>query len=397
MAMAAESIDELFEAPETPAAARGCRSPKRCAGSARPRSRPPAAAARRSSSSRGSPSRSRAPTAGPASERPFPLDLVPRIIPAGEWTVIKRGLAQRIRALNAFIDDVYHRREIVREGIVPWSLVVSRSHFSRVVHGVRPPGGIYCHVSGCDLVRDADGSWKVLEDNVRTPSGISYVLENRLAMMRLVPELFAGYRVRPVDHYPAVLLNALRAVAPSGSREPDGRGLDARAGQQRLLRARLPGAPDGRGARRGVRPRGARRRLLHAHHRGARPRRRHLPPHRRRLHRPARVPPRLAARRARPHAGLPVGHDRDRQRDRHRCGRRQGGLPLRPGHDPLLPRGRPDPRQRAHVPARRPRAARARARADRHPGDQADRRVRRQGRLHRPARATTRRSPCRPS
>jgi uncharacterized circularly permuted ATP-grasp superfamily protein len=152
-------------------------------------------------------------------DRPFPLDLVPRIIPAGEWTQIKRGLAQRIRALNAFVDDVYHAREIVRAGVVPWRLVVSRSHFARAVHGIRPPGGVYTHVAGCDLVRDADGTWKVLEDNVRTPSGISYVLENRVAMTRLVPELFARYRVRPVDHYPQLLLAALRAVAPSADAE----------------------------------------------------------------------------------------------------------------------------------------------------------------------------------
>ena len=152
-------------------------------------------------------------------DRPFPLDLVPRIIPAHEWIPIKRGLAQRIRALNAFVDDVYHAREIVRAGIVPWRLVVSRSHFARVVHGIRPPGGVYTHVAGCDLVRDADGTWRVLEDNVRTPSGISYVLENRVAMTRLVPELFAQYRVRPVDHYPQLLLAALRAVAPSADAE----------------------------------------------------------------------------------------------------------------------------------------------------------------------------------
>src|SRR5919199_1024743 len=156
---------------------------------------------------------------GPVRDRPFPLDLVPRIIPAAEWTTIKRGLAQRIRALNAFVDDVYHAREIVREGIVPWRLVVSRSHFARAVHGIRPPGGVYTHVAGCDLVRDSDGTWKVLEDNVRTPSGISYVLENRVAMTRLVPELFAHYRVRPVDHYPQLLLAALRAVAPSADAE----------------------------------------------------------------------------------------------------------------------------------------------------------------------------------
>src|SRR5215211_4270543 len=152
-------------------------------------------------------------------DRPFPLDLVPRIIPAAEWRDIKRGLAQRIRALNAFVDDVYHAREIVHEGIVPWELIVSRSGFARAAHAIRPPGGVYCHVSGCDLVRDGDGTWKVLEDNVRVPSGISYVLENRVAMTRLVPELFAHYRVRPVDHYPQLLLAALRAVAPSADAE----------------------------------------------------------------------------------------------------------------------------------------------------------------------------------
>jgi uncharacterized circularly permuted ATP-grasp superfamily protein len=156
---------------------------------------------------------------GPTLERPMPLDLVPRILSASEWTGIKRGIAQRIRALNRFVDDVYHAREIVRAGIIPWRLVVSRSHFARAAHGIRPPGGVYCHVAGCDLVRDADGSWKVLEDNVRTPSGISYVLENRTAMTRLLPQLFAEYRVRPVDHYPMLLLAALRAVAPAAEGE----------------------------------------------------------------------------------------------------------------------------------------------------------------------------------
>ena len=134
--------------------------------------------------------------------------------------MIKRGLAQRIRALNAFVDDVYHAHEIVRAGIVPWSLVVSRPAFARPVHGIRPPGGVYCHVSGCDLVRDGAGRWRVLEDNVRTPSGISYVLENRLAMARLLPELFEGHRVRPVEHYPVLLLDALRAVAPGAEGDP---------------------------------------------------------------------------------------------------------------------------------------------------------------------------------
>ena len=257
---------------------------------------------------------------GPVRDRPFPLDLVPRIIPAGEWTVIKRGLAQRIRALDRFVDDVYHGREIVHDGVVPWELIVSRSAFARAAHGIRPPGGVYCHVSGCDLVRDADGTWKVLEDNVRTPSGISYVLENRVAMLRLLPRLFAGYRVRPVDHYPALLANALRQVAPTESEE-EATVVVWTPGpvQLRLLRAHLPGAADGRRAGRGVRPRGPRRRLLHPHHHGPAAGARDLPPDRRRLHGPARVPAGLDARRPRADARLPRRHGGDRQRGRHRA------------------------------------------------------------------------------
>jgi uncharacterized circularly permuted ATP-grasp superfamily protein len=157
---------------------------------------------------------------GERRDRAWPLDLVPRVLTAAEWTTIKRGLAQRIRALNAFVDDVYHAHEIVRAGIVPWSLIVSRPSFARPVHGVRAPGGVYTHVCGCDLVRDGEGRWRVLEDNVRTPSGISYVLENRVAMTRLMPELFAGHRIRGVAHYPSLLLDALRAVAPAAESHP---------------------------------------------------------------------------------------------------------------------------------------------------------------------------------
>src|ERR1700678_35511 len=157
---------------------------------------------------------------GAVADRPFPLDLIPRIIPAAEWRTIKRGLAQRIRALNQFVDDVYHEREIVRAGIVPWKLIASRSHFARAAQGIRPPRGVYTHIAGCDLVRDSAGRWKVLEDNVRTPSGISYMLENRLAMTRLMPELFAGHRVRAVENYPTLLLESLQAVAPAGDGTP---------------------------------------------------------------------------------------------------------------------------------------------------------------------------------
>ena len=160
-------------------------------------------------------------------------------------------------------------RDRPRAGIVPWRLIVSRSHFARAAHGVRPPGGVYCHVAGCDLVRDGDGSWKVLEDNVRTPSGISYVLENRVAMTRLVPQLFQHHRVRPVDHYPQLLLAGLRSVAPSAEDEATVVVWTPGPHELRLLRARVPRAPDGRRAGRGVRPRRPRRRPLHAHDRRA--------------------------------------------------------------------------------------------------------------------------------
>ena len=233
---------------------------------------------------------------GQRRDRAWPLDLVPRVLTATEWTTIKRGLAQRIRALNAFVDDVYHAHEIVRAGIVPWSLVVSRPSFARPVHGVRAPGGVYCHVSGCDLVRGGDQRWRVLEDNVRTPSGISYVLENRLAMTRLMPELFAGHRIRAVDHYPSLLLDALRAVAPAADGNPNvvlwTPGPLNSAYFEHAFLARQMGDRAGRGHR----SRRARRGLLHAHDGRAAARARDLPPARRRLHRPARVPPRLAAR-----------------------------------------------------------------------------------------------------
>jgi uncharacterized circularly permuted ATP-grasp superfamily protein len=153
-------------------------------------------------------------------ERPFPLDLVPRILSAAEWAVIERGVAQRVMALEAFLADVYGRGEILAAGIVPRGLVTSASDFQRAAAGVEPTNGVRVHVAGIDLVRGADGRFHVLEDNVRTPSGISYVIENRRTMARLFPELFASHRVRPVDSYPARLLEALRAAAPEGVADP---------------------------------------------------------------------------------------------------------------------------------------------------------------------------------
>ncbi|MGQ0744355.1 MAG: circularly permuted type 2 ATP-grasp protein [Acidimicrobiales bacterium] len=154
-------------------------------------------------------------------ERPFPLDLVPRVIPAQEWTLIEAGIVQRVRALEAFLDDIYSAGQVTAEGIVPRRLVTSSSHFHREAFGLRPPNGVRVHVSGVDLVRDGRGRYLVLEDNLRTPSGISYVIENRRAMTHVFPELFASHRVRPVADYPARLLEALRAAAPPGRDNPN--------------------------------------------------------------------------------------------------------------------------------------------------------------------------------
>jgi uncharacterized circularly permuted ATP-grasp superfamily protein len=153
-------------------------------------------------------------------ERPFPLDLLPRIIPAAEWEVIESGVAQRVTALEAFLDDVYGAARVLADGIVPRSLLLSSTHLHREVAGFRPANGVRIHVAGIDLVRDAEGHYRVLEDNLRTPSGISYVIENRRAMTQVFPELFAAQRVRPVADYPAYLLEALRAGAPAGRADP---------------------------------------------------------------------------------------------------------------------------------------------------------------------------------
>ena len=153
-------------------------------------------------------------------ERPFPLDLVPRVIPASEWAVIERGVQQRVRALEAFLADVYDSEQILGDGVVPAGLVKTSPHFLREAHGVAPPNGVRVHVGGIDLVRGADGRYVVLEDNVRVPSGVSYVIENRRLMTTVFPELFGDYRVRPVDTYPAHLREALRRAAPAGIDNP---------------------------------------------------------------------------------------------------------------------------------------------------------------------------------
>ncbi len=153
-------------------------------------------------------------------ERIFPFDLIPRIIPAKEWEHVERGLTQRITALNLFLHDIYHDQRIVKEKIVPEEVVRSAVHFRPEFMGVNVPRDIYIHICGSDLIRDRDGNYLVLEDNGRCPSGVSYVLENRQVMKRVFPTLFARHRVRSVDSYGQELLNLLRYVAPNGDPNP---------------------------------------------------------------------------------------------------------------------------------------------------------------------------------
>jgi len=154
-------------------------------------------------------------------ERTFPMDLVPRIIDAEEWNGIEAGLVQRVAALNAFLDDLYvGDQEVVGDGIVPRWLVMSSAGYQREAVGIGARAGTRCLVAGVDLVRGSDGRWVVLEDNLRNPSGVSYVLENRATMTRLVPDAFSAQRVRPVDHYPLMLLGALRHSSPAAASSP---------------------------------------------------------------------------------------------------------------------------------------------------------------------------------
>lgn len=153
-------------------------------------------------------------------ERIFPFDLVPRIIPAKEWEHIERGLVQRITALNLFLHDIYHEQRIVKDGVVPAHYILSGKHFRREFVNFAVPKDIYIHVCGTDLIRDDKGQYMVLEDNGRCPSGVSYVLENRRAMKRTFPGMFENVGVRPVEHYPQELLKSLQHLAPAGVAEP---------------------------------------------------------------------------------------------------------------------------------------------------------------------------------
>ena len=152
--------------------------------------------------------------AAEANERVIPFDLIPRIISAAEWRFLERGIEQRVRALNAFLYDIYHRQEIIRAGKIPSEMVNQNDAFLPEMMGFDPPGNVYAHIIGTDIVRAGENGFFVLEDNLRTPSGVSYMLENREAMMHLFPELFAAHRVAPVERYPELLRQTLASVPP---------------------------------------------------------------------------------------------------------------------------------------------------------------------------------------
>ncbi|WP_294181111.1 circularly permuted type 2 ATP-grasp protein [uncultured Schumannella sp.] len=153
-------------------------------------------------------------------ERPFPLDAVPRVIDQSEWTEVETGVRQRVKALEAFLADVYGDQRAIRDGIIPARLISSSEHFHREAAGIVAANNVRIQVSGIDLIRDENGGWRVLEDNVRVPSGVSYVISNRRVMAQTLPELFVSMRVRPVGDYPQKLLQALRASAPEGVDDP---------------------------------------------------------------------------------------------------------------------------------------------------------------------------------
>ena len=152
-----------------------------------------------------------------AGERLIPFDIIPRIISGQEWRRLSQGIEQRVMALNAFLDDIYHRQEIVKAGRIPKELIIGNEAFLPEMVGFRPPGNVYTHIIGVDIVRTAENQFYVLEDNARTPSGVSYMLENRETMMQLFPELFQNVKVRPVENYPQLLRQSLARVAPAST------------------------------------------------------------------------------------------------------------------------------------------------------------------------------------
>jgi uncharacterized circularly permuted ATP-grasp superfamily protein len=219
-----------------------------------------------------------------SSERLIPFDIVPRIISGSEWRKLAQGIEQRVMALNAFLDDIYHKQEIIKAGRVPRALIEKNDAFLPEMIGMRPPGGVYTHIIGTDIVRTGEGQFYVLEDNARTPSGVSYMLENRETMMQMFPGAVSSQQGSPGRELPeAAAPEPCRGRASGMQGQAADCGADTGHLQFRLLRTRLPRRPDGRGTCRRLRPAGDRRQGRHAHHARLPGDRRALPPCRRRF------------------------------------------------------------------------------------------------------------------
>ena len=240
-------------------------------------------------------------------EKVWPFDIIPRVMELAEWKAIEAGLKQRITALNLFINDLYHDQKIVRDGVFPDYMVQSSKCFLRPCAGMNPPRGIWCHITGTDLVRDADGTVYVLEDKLRCPSGVSYVLENREVMKRTMPQVFDGLSILPVEDYPEQLLKMLQYIAPPVGPRAQRRGADAGDLQLGLFRALLLGPADGRRIGPRLGPGGPQRLRSHADDPRPEASRRDLSADRRRFSRSADVPPRLEPGRPRPDGRVPRG------------------------------------------------------------------------------------------
>ena len=154
-------------------------------------------------------------------ERIFPFDIIPRIITGSEWQQIEDGIRQRLTALNMFLNDIYNEQKIIKDKIIPAKLIASCPHYTREVHGIKVPHDIYVHISGIDLIRGADGKFYILEDNLRTPSGVSYMLENREVTKRIFPDMFASNSVRLINNYPSLLHQVLSSLAPDQVHKPN--------------------------------------------------------------------------------------------------------------------------------------------------------------------------------
>ncbi len=284
-------------------------------------------------------------------ERIFPYDLLPRIITAAEWATVERGLTQRITALNLFLHDIYNEGRILDDGVVPREVVYTCKHFRRQMIGLQVPRNVYVAVCGTDLIRLQNGEFVVLEDNLRVPSGVSYMLTNRRVMKRIFPQLFRSYNVSPIEHYTQLLLGTLRSLAPEGRPEPNivllSPGVFNSAYFEHAYLARQMGIELVEG------------RDLVTHDNVVYMRTtsglRRVDVIYRRVDDdfidPTRLPRRLHPRRRRPLQRLPRRQRHSRQRLRHRRRRRQGALRLCPRHHQVLPERRAHPAERRDLPA----------------------------------------------